>query len=388
MINIQRKEKCCGCSACVNICPLHCIEMKEDEEGFLYPSVNEVTCVDCKMCEKVCPVLNGKQTPNEVMEEAYAAYAKDDDIREKSSSGGIFSVIANEILKNGGVVFGAAFDKDFSVKHMVIKNIEDLDLLRGSKYLQSRIEDTYQQTKAFLENGRTVLYSGVACQIAGLKNYLGKEYKNLYTVDVLCHGVPSPKLWKKYVNYQEKMHKGKVVQAMFRHKKYGWKLFAVRLGFSNEMVYEKKHVEDIFMKLFLRNICLRPSCHSCEFKQLERPSDITLGDCWGIGKIMPEMDDDKGTSIILVHSKKGQDLLRKIKSDLLFRTGEVEKLLPPTADSRKSVQMHRNRKKLFKKINNDNVEVESLVKLLNPKFSVRVKNKVISILVFIKHKFV
>lgn len=385
MINIKDKKDCCGCGACVNICPKKCIELIEDNEGFLYPEVNKAICFNCKLCENVCPISNKKSLSNEIIE-AYASYAKDDYIREKSSSGGMFSLIANEILNDNGVVFGAVFDKDFSVKHVAIDNVDDLNLLRGSKYLQSRIEDTYQKAKEYLENGTMVLFSGVACQIAGLKTFLGKEYENLYTVDVLCHGVPSPKLWQKYIDYQEKMYNSKVEKIIFRHKKYGWKKYEVFLEFSNKTSYEKKHYEDIFMRLFLKDVCLRPSCHSCRFKELDRPSDITLGDCWGINKVMPEMDDDKGTSIVLIHSKNGKLLLENIEKDLVLKMGDVDEILPKYADSRKSVKKHKNRDKFFNKLNKKNIKIDSLVKLIEPSFSLKVKNKLLIILLNIKRK--
>ena len=373
MINIEDKKNCCGCGACVNICLKKCIELIEDKEGFLYPVIDKIKCVNCKLCEDVCPISNKKSLSNEIIE-AYASYVKDDCIREKSSSGGVFSLIANEILNDNGVVFGAVFDKDFSVKHVAIDNVGDLNLLRGSKYLQSRIENTYQKAKEYLENGTTVLYSGVACQIEGLKAFLGKEYENLYTVDVLCHGVPSPKLWQKYIDYQEKMYNSKVEKIIFRHKKYGWKSYQIFLGFSNKISYEKKYYEDIFMKLFLKDICLRPSCHSCRFKELDRASDITLGDCWGINKIMPEMDDDKGTSIVLIHSRNGKLLLEDIQKNLVLKMGDVDELLPKNADSRKSVKKHKNRDKFFNKLNKENVKIVSLVKLIEPSLCLKVKN--------------
>ena len=276
----------------------------------------------------------------------------------------------------GGVVFGAAFDADFSVKHTSVETIEELENLRGSKYLQSRTENTYEEVKKFLNNSRIVLYSGTACQIAGLKGYLKKEYKNLFTIDVLCHGVPSPKFWKKYLEEQEKEYDSTLKKVFFRDKEYGWKKYDVSLEFCNGTTYQRKHWLDSYMQMFLANICLRPSCHACKFKGLGRPSDITLGDCWGIEKTMPEMDDDRGTSIILIHSLKGQELLNKVNENLIIKEGKVDLLLPSTADSRKSVTKHRNRKKFFKELNRNIWSIQELKKLLEPNFTVKVKGKV------------
>lgn len=314
MISINEKKKCCGCNACVQKCPKQCIVMREDVEGFLYPVVDQSECVGCGLCEKACPILNAKAEHQEVT--AYAAFANDDNIRMKSSSGGLFTLFARQILSDNGIVFGAAFDQNFMVHHIAIETEEELIKLQGSKYLQSRIENTYQEAERYLKFGRKVLYTGMACQIAGLKKFLGKEYELLYTVDVLCHGVPSPKVWRRYLDYQEKCHGGAVTRTFFRQKDFGWKTYALKLQFNNLSAYEQIFSRDLFMQMFLSNICLRPSCHACKFKGLDRPSDITIGDSWGIENYMPEMDDDKGTSVVLVHSLNGQKLFANCKTRL------------------------------------------------------------------------
>lgn len=346
--------------------------MQEDIEGFLYPVVNQQECVNCGLCEKVCPVLNVKMIEQELT--AYAAYANDDDIRMKSSSGGLFTLFARQILSDNGIVFGAAFDRDFMVHHIAIESEEELYKLQGSKYLQSRIENTYQEAERHLKSGRRVLFTGTACQIAGLKKFLGSEYELLYTVDVLCHGVPSPKVWKKYLDYQEKCHGGAVTRTFFRQKSFGWKTYALKLQFSNSSTYEQIFSKDLFMQMFLANICLRPSCYACKFKTLSRPSDITIGDSWGIENYMPDMDDDKGTSVVLVHSKKGQELFDLCQSGMVFKEAEVDKILPSTADSRKSVAMHPCRTYFFKKLDRG-CKMQKLINILYPGFYRRVVNK-------------
>lgn len=374
MIKILDKSNCCGCSACVQICHEKCIKMKQDIEGFEYPFIDIAKCVNCGLCEKICPVQNSKNEDNKILK-AYAAYAKKEDIRLQSSSGGMFTLLSEEILNRNGVIFGAAFDEKFLVHHIAIDNKEDLSKLRGSKYLQSRIENTYFEAKQFLNVGRFVLYVGTACQIAGLKEYLRKDYEKLYTIDVLCHGVPSPKVWKMYLGYQEKQHEASVKSIFFRYKVKGWKTYSLQVLFRNSEKYEEIFKNDYFMKLFLRDICLRPSCHDCKFKNLNRPSDITLGDCWGIENYMPDMDDDKGTSVVLIHSEKGQNLFDILKNQIVYHKAEVDKALSPTADSRKSVAIHPKRNIFFKKLE-QGADIDQLVKLTELSGLTKIKRKI------------
>lgn len=323
MIENTEKRKCCGCSACVQACPKQCIEMKADDEGFLYPKVHEGDCINCGLCVRVCPIVksNEKVGANNDEVQAYSAYFNDEAIRLSSSSGGLFSAIAQHIIRENGVVFGAAFDDDFMVHHIAVDTMEGLAKLRGSKYTQSRIENTYQEAKQYLESGRPVLYSGTACQIAGLKSYLKKDYEQLLTIDVLCHGVPSPKVWEIYINEQGETHESKITKICFRDKSTGWKGYSVKLNFENGTEYSQVFNQDAFMRLFLSNVCLRPSCHDCLFKGFPRVSDITLGDCWGVEKHFPEMDDNKGTSVVIVNSQKGEK-----NESLDFRRMYMEKI--------------------------------------------------------------
>lgn len=379
LVLIKDKVECCGCEACAQACPQNCIKMTEDLEGFCYPIVDESRCVWCGLCETVCPIQIGDRLIEvEANVEAYAAYAKELDVREKSSSGGIFTLIARTVIKEGGIVIGAAFDSKFAVHHIGVENLEELQLLRGSKYLQSRIDKAYAQAKRSLDDGRYVLFSGTACQISGLKGYLRRNYKNLLTVDVLCHGVPSPKLWQMYIREQEKCYGGELQQPIFRHKIYGWKTYAISLLFSNNTVYMKKYEEDIYMKMFLSNICLRPSCHDCRFKSLKHPSDITLGDCWGIENVMPEMDDDKGTSVVLIHTQRGENMWNLIKKNCVFKSADVETLLPAAVDSRNSVIPHWNRNRFFKKLQRG--RYSQLGKLLDLTFMQRIERKIYQVM--------
>ncbi len=378
MISVNNKKDCCGCSACVQICPKQCISMKNDSEGFAYPIVDRNVCVECGLCEKVCPILNAIKT-GDTVKNTYVGYAGNDIIREKSSSGGIFSLLADEVLNEGGIVFGAAFDDSFMVRHIAADSEKGLERLRGSKYLQSDIGDTFKICKQELDKGRKVLYTGTACQIAGLKSFLKNEYENLIAVDVLCHGVPTSELWKKYLNEQKQKYGSDVYQVSFRKKSTGWKKYSVEIQFANSEKYEKRAAEDKYMRLFLSDICLRPSCHDCKFKSLERASDITIGDSWGINNYMPEMDDDKGTSVILVHSEKGQAVIDNISKSMNIKKAETEYALPPTADSRKSVAPHMKREKFFELLATG-AGIDVLADLLKPSFIHRVKRKIKSII--------
>ena len=345
------KEKCCGCTACVHICPTKCIEMKEDKEGFLYPATDNEKCINCRKCEEVCPIDNIINDNTET--NTFVGYNKDEIIRKNSSSGGIFSLVAEWVLSQNGVVFGAAFDENFEVCHIAVETKEELSKLCGSKYVQSRLDNTYPFVKKYLENDRKVLFTGTGCQVAGLKKFLNKDYANLYAVDVLCHGVPSPRIWKMYLDDKKKQYNATIDKIEFRNKAFGWKNFSVNIEFSDNQKYCIKFYEDKFMQMFLGNIDLRPSCYNCRFKGFPRISDMTIGDSWGIENYMPDMDDDKGTSVIIVNSLKGKQMLDAFMGSLNLREASLDKVLPITADSRKSVEMHPNRVKFFKGVERD-----------------------------------
>lgn len=339
------KKECCGCTACLHVCPMNCIIMQEDEEGFLYPIIGKEKCIHCHQCEKVCPIQNVSIL--NIKTETFVGYSKDEEIRNQSSSGGVFSVLAEWILQQNGVVFGAAFDEDFEVHHIAIETKEELSKLRGSKYVQSRLENVYPEVKHCLEMERIVLFTGTACQIAGLKKYLNKEYENLYAVDVLCHGVPSPRIWRMYLEEKKKENNAAIEKIEFRNKENGWKNYSMNIVFSNMKRYCVRYFEDKYVGMFLSNIDLRPACYECHFKEFPRTSDMSIGDSWGIENYMPDMGDDKGTSIILVHSLKGEKLLETIMENLILREANLDEILPPTAESRRSVEIHPNRKKYW-----------------------------------------
>lgn len=324
MIRVHKKTECTGCNACSSICPQKCIYMKADEEGFLYPVTDTDKCVNCGLCEKVCPIIFKQQSNEPYCTNAISANNKEKSIRNCSSSGGVFTVLAKNIIRQSGVVFGAAFNESFKkVEHICVDNETDLRKLRGSKYVQSWIGDSYCLAKDYLDSGRIVLFSGTPCQIAGLHSFLGKTYNNLFTQDIICHGVPSPLVWEKYVDLREAEAASKTLFVDFRNKKYGWRTYSVRFDFANGKKYIKPYIEDSFMRAYLSNLCLRPSCHNCHYKSIHRQADLTLADFWGIQNYYPEMDDDDGTSLVLVHSKRGDQLLEWSSDQLINKPIDV-----------------------------------------------------------------
>ncbi len=317
MIDIKDKSKCCGCKGCANVCPKKAITFSSDEEGFAYPSVDQDLCFDCHLCEKVCPFL--KSEPKRIsVPLTYAAKIKDLDIRDNSSSGGLFSVFANKILNEDGVVYGVKMDSDMkSASFTRVDNIDDLSPLRGSKYLQADTHNIYKDVNKDLSDGKKVLFTGVPCQIDALKLYLQKEYDNLYLVEVICHGTPSPKLWKTYVEYLEEKYNATIESVDFRNKKYGWKKFGLKKKGDNIDQYLDIST-DPYMVMFLRDYCLRSSCYNCNAKKLESMADITIADFWGIEHVLPQMDDDTGTSLVLIQSNKGEKLFNSIVDEIIY----------------------------------------------------------------------
>lgn len=317
MIKITDKQDCCGCSACAQRCPKKCISMIEDEEGFLYPKVDTANCIDCHLCEKVCPVIN--QVEPRTPQNVYAAKNPNEIIRMNSSSGGIFTILAEQIIKSEGVVFGACWDNEWNVKHDCVDNISDLQRFRSSKYLQSVIGDAYLKTEQFLKTGRKVMFTGTPCQIAGLKHFLRKEYDNLLAVEIICHSVPSPGVWQQYLTtrlHTLKWNKSDIRKISFRDKKTGWKTYSFVIENKDGNSFIELSSKNAFMRGFLADLYTRPSCHACPAKQLKSGSDITLGDFWGIESLMPEIDDDKGVSAIIVNSDKGKQVLHNINVEL------------------------------------------------------------------------
>ena len=308
MIQILDKHNCCGCNACVQKCPKQCISMHEDEEGLLYPIVDFAKCIDCHLCEKICPCLNQEESQEPLS--CYAAKNTDEEIRKQSSSGGIFTAIAERVIAEGGVVFGACFDNNWQVFHTCVETKQGLATFRGSKYVQSQIGETFKQTESFLKEGRKILFSGTPCQISGLNHYLRKKYNNLLTIEVVCHGVPSPKIWREYLESLNLMNIGHISH---KDKSTGWRGYSFTIkNIANKVIFTERAGDNKYLMAFVRNLTLRPSCFSCPAKAGKSRADITLADYWGIEHFVPEMDDNEGSSVICCNTQKGEAFIKHL----------------------------------------------------------------------------
>lgn len=343
--NITGKEKCSGCSACASVCPKNAINIEPDEEGFLFPVIDEKKCVRCKICRQVCP--NNKSYNYEYDDlQAYACKNLSDNERLKSSSGGVFSLLAKSILEENGCVFGAIFENN-DIRHIKIENKDDLEKLRGSKYVESTIGDSYVTAKQELDNGRKVLFSGTSCQIEGLKSFLGKEYGNLICVSVVCHGVPSKKVFSRYLRGLEMKHNDKILKINFRNKDGGWKNYQIEYIFRNKSI-KKNTRKDKYMIGFLKNYYLRQSCYDCDYRLYEKnTADVILGDFWGIEKEYESFDDDKGVSAIIINSEKGAELFSKIENKTISKKVSVEQIARHNPCLTESVALNESRFEFF-----------------------------------------
>lgn len=298
-IGLASTDTCTGCAACASACPTGSISMKEDREGFLQPHIDTKICIGCHKCEKTCPILNPLEIPTDFETQAYAAINKDEDVRMRSSSGGMFHALAKWTIEQGGVVFGARFNENWEVVHDYTEKIEGIEPFMRSKYVQSRIGDTFKQAKQFLDQGRQVLFVGTPCQIGGLKAYLNKDYEKLLTVDLICHGVPSPGVWRKYL----KSFDDKIKSINFKDKSAGWLSNQCQVTIStNNATLQAKQMDNPFFRCFRNGIIMRNSCYHCHFRDIHRISNVTISDFWGVDEKCPDMFDNKGTSLIFFQS--------------------------------------------------------------------------------------
>lgn len=371
MIEIKDKAGCCGCGACDNACPAGSISMVPDREGFLYPNVDKRKCINCNICVGVCPMLEVTEEKRE--QSAYLVQIKDEAVRRESTSGGAFTAIARHIVRGGGVVFGAAFDDGFEVIHKYVEKEEELEAFRNSKYVQSKIKDTFLQAWDFLNSGRTVCFSGTPCQIEGLKKFLRREYPNLLTVDVVCRAVPSPLLFQRYLQMQRDRRNVAFEKVIFRNKYYGYKYSTMSfIGGSDESLseYHEGVDSDVYLRAFFSNICDRPSCYSCKFKKLYRVSDFTIWDCFNVEDYDRKMDDDKGTTKVLAHTKKAEKLLKAISNDINYLKIDVPAAVKDVHELLHSVCANPKREAFFADLNR--LTIEELFKKYFPD-SIRVK---------------
>lgn len=386
MIQILDKKKCVGCNACTQICPKSCIQMIEDTEGFLYPKIDKDNCIECDLCEKVCPVIFQNPVPED-QPQCFAAKNRNEKIRDRSSSGGVFTLLAESVLEQGGVVFGAKFDADWNVVHSYTETQAGLSLFRGSKYVQSQIEDSYRSVLSFLRTDRIVLFSGTPCQIAGLKRFLRKEYPNLLCIDFVCHGVPSPKVWRLYLAEQLRLIRNEsfkpcseasITDIQFRNKKNGWKSFSLQFTVSDEkgqkVVKTDSFQNNIFMRGFLHDLYLRPSCYACPAKKQTSGSDITLADFWGIQNHYPNFDDDKGVSLILVNTEAGMKIYHSLFNCLDNFDVEYSLALQGNSCIEQSVREHSGRSLFFHSLDTHSC-THMIERCTRDPFKVRMINK-------------
>lgn len=311
-ITIIDINNCTGCYGCFNICTQNAIDMNLSNEGFMEPFIDNEKCIKCGICQKYCPMIANQLPENLYTPISFAVWSKNDHTRIKSSSGGVFTEIAKIVLKEGGVVFGVAFDNALIARHVSIEIEEDISLIRGSKYVQSHVDDAYQKAVSFALQGRPVLFSGTPCQIAALNLFIQSNPGiEIYTCEVICHGPPSESVFRSYLNYFSQLKNSEVKEYSFRDKTLGWKKFGSKMTFDNGEEYFRIHRRDPFMIGFLRNIYLRPICYECPFAKIPRDSDITLGDFWGVPK---ELDDPRGVSAVVINTPKGEKLFEKISN--------------------------------------------------------------------------
>ena len=322
MIDKVSVQECAICGACINICPVNAISLDKDYLDFRYPQINEDICIHCNQCEKACPILGNKGKPDEGYPIAFASKSVDDSIRLRSSSGGVFYELADQMLRDGGYVCGAVFDDEFHVKHILSNAKEDILRMMGSKYAQSDVGYCYREVKDVLEKGCKVLFSGCPCQVAGLRTFLGREYPNLLLVELICHGIPSDSMLQTYIGMQEKKYGAKLKKLEFRNKAKGWHNSFVRMEFCNNCIYTESIGTDAYMNGFLGNVILKQACYNCDFRNSTAGSDIIVGDFWGAETELTEEDDNKGLSAVIVNTEKGLAALKSCAIVLIPTTEE------------------------------------------------------------------
>lgn len=376
------KEHCTGCGACISACKFSAIQMEKDSEGFCYPQIDQTKCVNCGLCEKVCPVIQKRADIERYSQPlVYAAYHTNEAIRMDSTSGGIFSALAEKIFSDGGYVGGAVYNKDHTVKHIVTKEKELLPELRSSKYLQSNTEKLFLDIQELLNAGKKVLVCGAPCQIAGLYNFLKKDYENLISCDFICRGVNSPKVFLKYMEMLEGKYESKATKIKFKNKTFGWHNFSMKVDFANGKTYCKDRWHDMFFVGYLqKGNFSRPSCYNCQFKGFPQCSDITLADFWGIENIDPSMDQDKGTSLVMINSKKGAALFDALGDRIVAKQFKIEQAALENQAMRSSMKsIGNNRDEFFKALDKEPFELVAKKFFPLPTLKNKIKKKLFRI---------
>lgn len=358
MITIEDKIKCCGCTACANVCPNHCIEMNPDFEGFVYPVADVSKCVNCNLCKKVCPILNGIKITS-TMPVGIFMQNKDKDALKNSTSGGFFDVLCKYATDKGGYIVGVMYDEHFMTIHNIAETYEESFAFRGSKYAQSKLGDIFSKVKYLLDNSKLVVFSGTPCQVAGLKSFLRKEYEKLITVDLVCRSIPSPLLWQKYLDWQKKQYHSDIDSVNCRSKTYGYHSGSLVIRFKNGKKYSGSNRIDLYMKSFHRNVCSRPSCYECKFKTISRCSDFTMFDCWYPEKLTGgfEKDNDKGYTNVFIHTQRGTAIFDKVRDRIHYYSIEISEALNFTGEMmEKSIYKPAERDIFYKKLESDQFE--------------------------------
>ena len=349
MIEITDLKNCCGCEACAAICPKHCIDMIV-QEGFYYPYVNKDGCVDCHMCENVCPEIN-KIAQKENIKYGAAGYIKDKDARMNSTSGGAAYLFSKKVTSDGGAAVGVAFDEEFQTHFVIAEDDEQIKSLQGSKYPQSRVGNVYSEIKKMLADERKVIFFGTPCQTFGLKNFLGQKYDNLIVIDIICYGVPSPAVWKNYLD--ERFAGEKICEVIFKSKIKGWKKWQVFVK-TDKTEYSAEKLNDIYMSSYLLGYNVRPSCYSCKFKGSSRCSDITIADAWGIPESNEQLNDGTGLSSVIVNTEKGLGFWKSLKNEMKYEEYPADDLVNGNPAYSVSISENIFRKKFWSHISDGN----------------------------------
>lgn len=354
MIDFDFNKNCYGCRNCENICPKGAIKMVENIEGFLLPIIDKDKCIDCGLCDKKCPYINFSKHSEIKNNIWYSCYLKNKEERIKSTSGGIFPALAKYFIENKGLVCGCVWDNEMKPIHILTNKIDEIEKMRGSKYLQSDLKEVIKEIKQQIDK-KIILFTGTPCQIAAVKLYIG-EHKNLFTCGLICEGVPSYKVWKKYVNILEKKQHSKMVNASFRNKEIGWDSPVAKYEFENGKIKKSLSFNyDIYVRGFLKGLYYRNSCSNCQYKGDGHNSDILIGDLWGASKELLKETEHKGISVIILNSEKGKELFNKVEDNLKYEGIEKEKVIQYNKLLMQSIEKNPNRDKFFGKLDTINI---------------------------------